>query len=494
MSGAGNEFQRLGKRDLGRYAFESRMPERVAKLLANENASNSISGVIPNLALLLENEPNTELAYLCTNAAVQVSKLANEGAHFCGYRNIQMLLLALAGVDATSSSDGNMKSSIPEIQQMIENAWEDGHNAHGKVLTGGIQGTRKHIGTSEAEAILLSLSIPCRGRAYTGPDAWKELLDAVETYFTSSRIRTRPPGSRVIQTDLSPVFLQRPQHSLMIVGFERTKTGTSKTYQHPIIVWRRLVLLYADSSSDMEDSAEPKGMVREQLAYDRLNPERTETILFIHGAFGSALDWDLVVPHLKEHHLLLPDLPGHGRSHKLKPFSLDYAADLLADLIRSKADNKKAHVVGHSLGASVAIRLARRHSDVVRLVLVSGITKLPRSWFTPYLPRATCSDLTCLARQIFGDSLSSDADQWPLSWPAKTLIVAATKGGIVPSNDNVEVAKKMAEIAAELNPGTLAIEHPLMRHPWPRQDPALFAELVEAWLGDKPFPKGFKLL
>ncbi|KXS95167.1 hypothetical protein AC578_11163 [Pseudocercospora eumusae] len=226
MAGLGNdEFQRLGKRDLGRYAFETRMPERIAKLLANEGTSNSILGVISNLALLLESEPNTELAYLCTRSAAQVSKLPNEGAHFCGYRNIQMMLLALAGRNETGDSHADMKSSIPEIQQMIENAWDDGYNAHGKVLTGGIQGTRKHIGTSEAEAILLSLSIPCKGKAYVGADAWREILDAVETYFTSSSTRTRPPGSRVIQTDLPPVFLQRPQHSLTIVGFERTKSG-----------------------------------------------------------------------------------------------------------------------------------------------------------------------------------------------------------------------------------------------------------------------------
>ncbi|KXT14163.1 hypothetical protein AC579_9272 [Pseudocercospora musae] len=228
-------------------------------------------------------------------------------------------------------------------------------------------------------------------------------------------------------------------------------------------------------------------------------------------------------PKETEHHVLLPDLPSHGRSHEIKPFSLDHAADLLADLIRSKAHDQKAHVIGHSLGASVAIRLATQYPDLIRLVLVSGITKLPRSWFTPYLPRAIWLNIRFeytipravtrwlmdgtdlqrpnlslgdieLARQIFRDSLSSDADQWPQSWPAKTLIVAATKGGIVPSNDNAEVARKMAEIAAELNPDTLAIEHPLMRHPWPRQDPALFAELVEAWLGNKPFPKGFKLL
>lgn len=126
------------------------MPERVARRLVSEDQSNSTSGIIANLASLVEHDPDVELAYLCTTSAVQVAKLPDEGPHFCGYRNIQMLLLALAGSDVVDDATLlNMKSNIPDIQAMIELAWDEGHNAHGKVLTGGIQGTRKHIGTSE---------------------------------------------------------------------------------------------------------------------------------------------------------------------------------------------------------------------------------------------------------------------------------------------------------------------------------------------------------
>lgn len=36
-----------------------------------------------------------------------------------------------------------------ELQDMIERAWDMGFNSHGRIVTGGIRGTRKHIGTSE---------------------------------------------------------------------------------------------------------------------------------------------------------------------------------------------------------------------------------------------------------------------------------------------------------------------------------------------------------
>ena len=39
--------------------------------------------------------------------------------------------------------------SIFDIQEYIENAWDLGINAEGRVETGGIRGTRKYIGTPD---------------------------------------------------------------------------------------------------------------------------------------------------------------------------------------------------------------------------------------------------------------------------------------------------------------------------------------------------------
>jgi len=82
----------------------------------------------------------------------------------------------------------------------------------------------------------------------------------------------------------------------------------------------------------------------------------------------------------------------------------------------------------------------------------------------------------------------------PGPWSARTLIVAATKSGIIPSLDSPEVAKKLAGIGRLGNEETLAVEHKGMRHPWCRQDPSLFARLVEAWIQGKELPEGFEIL
>ena len=54
----------------------------------------------------------------------------------------------------------NKMPSIFEIQDLIEEAWDRGINAQARIETGGVRGTRKYIGTPEAQAILCSLNIP----------------------------------------------------------------------------------------------------------------------------------------------------------------------------------------------------------------------------------------------------------------------------------------------------------------------------------------------
>lgn len=127
------------------------MPERITKFIAKEDNQNATFEIIPKLALLLNRSPDVEAAYLCTEHAVQVHKLSDEGAHFCGYRNIQMLCLALgrSGYSKVGDVDLQPKLNIPQLQDLVERAWDQGINAHGRIQTGGIKGTRKHVGTSE---------------------------------------------------------------------------------------------------------------------------------------------------------------------------------------------------------------------------------------------------------------------------------------------------------------------------------------------------------
>ena len=90
------------------------------------------------------------------------------------------------------------------------------------------------------------------------------------------------------------------------------------------------------------------------------------TIVFLHGGGGAGWMWQLQVEALKnDYHLLVPDLPEHGRSAALKPFTIADSVTHIAELIRTRAHGGKAHVVGLSEGAQITVALLGAASEVV---------------------------------------------------------------------------------------------------------------------------------
>lgn len=258
------------------------------------------------------------------------------------------------------------------------------------------------------------------------------------------------------------------------------------------------------------------------LPHTTLNPNGKTTIIFIHGAFSERGEWNLVTPFLSdEYHLLIPDLPGHGESEKIAPFSIKTSSALLAKLLREKAHNGIAHVVGLSLGAHVGIDLISQYPELIDRAFVSGFQVFPSSALSSYIPHILWlsqrvegsiplpikrwlmdgTDIRpdesggpsmALCRQIAAP-IAGGTD-WPEPWPAATLIVAAGKSGILPTADHPHDAKKLAEIGKQLNAETVAMTHPKMRHPWHRQAPLLFAETAKAWIEATELPSGFNRL
>jgi pimeloyl-ACP methyl ester carboxylesterase len=72
----------------------------------------------------------------------------------------------------------------------------------------------------------------------------------------------------------------------------------------------------------------------------------------------------------REHRVIVPDLPGHGRSADRPYLSHEATVRALRDLLAAEAGGRPAAVVGFSLGAQLAILLASEHPDVVADALV----------------------------------------------------------------------------------------------------------------------------
>jgi pimeloyl-ACP methyl ester carboxylesterase len=97
-------------------------------------------------------------------------------------------------------------------------------------------------------------------------------------------------------------------------------------------------------------------------------------LILVHGLGGAAANWAELAPLLaRRHRLLVPDLPGHGRSEPLPAVSgLQPFADRVA-LVAEAEGMLPAPVVGHSLGGMVVLRLAlRRPNDVTAIVLAAA--------------------------------------------------------------------------------------------------------------------------
>jgi pimeloyl-ACP methyl ester carboxylesterase len=93
-------------------------------------------------------------------------------------------------------------------------------------------------------------------------------------------------------------------------------------------------------------------------------------VALVHGFGGAASNWTLVAPPLARRcRVLVPELPGHGGSSPLPApvETLDPYADRLVAVL-----DAPAVLVGHSLGAVVALRVAARHPDAVRGLVLAA--------------------------------------------------------------------------------------------------------------------------
>lgn len=98
-----------------------------------------------------------------------------------------------------------------------------------------------------------------------------------------------------------------------------------------------------------------------------------EGLVFIHGWACDSSFWRFQIPALKGYRLILPDLPGHGKSDKPE---VSYTQDFLAESVNAviqDAGIQKAVLVGHSMGFPVARQFIRKYPHTAKaLVIVDG--------------------------------------------------------------------------------------------------------------------------
>jgi pimeloyl-ACP methyl ester carboxylesterase len=95
-----------------------------------------------------------------------------------------------------------------------------------------------------------------------------------------------------------------------------------------------------------------------------------QPMVLLHSAGEFAALWLRVIPRLvRTHHVVAPDLPGHGATGAAKA---EQVLDWLRELI-DRTCSRPPVVIGHGLGGAIALRLASEQPDLFhRLVLVDS--------------------------------------------------------------------------------------------------------------------------
>ena len=94
-------------------------------------------------------------------------------------------------------------------------------------------------------------------------------------------------------------------------------------------------------------------------------------LLFIHGWTCDHTHWRYQVPHFaKRHRVIAVDLRGHGESDKPdQDYTVDAFVDDIAWLLRELGVESPV-VIGHSMGGTIAMNLARKHTGLVRAIVM----------------------------------------------------------------------------------------------------------------------------
>lgn len=101
-------------------------------------------------------------------------------------------------------------------------------------------------------------------------------------------------------------------------------------------------------------------------------------IVFLHGLFGQGKNWFSIAKQLgDEATCLLIDAPNHGRSAWTDRFDYDADAEaIVTEIVSHDAFTNGFVLVGHSMGGKLAMRLALRHPNLVRLLVVVDISPI----------------------------------------------------------------------------------------------------------------------
>jgi pimeloyl-ACP methyl ester carboxylesterase len=252
------------------------------------------------------------------------------------------------------------------------------------------------------------------------------------------------------------------------------------------------------------------------------------TICFLHGGGVSGWMWDPQVEALSDqYHCLVPDLPEHGHSANVRPFTIADTAQRIATLIRERGHGGRAHVIGLSEGAQVTVQLLSSAPEVVDHAIVSSASLHPLRAFgllsplslaitywlfvapfkgsdayvrlnmrgtgtvpTQYFPEVRTDVRAMTANAFIHEITQNQRFRLPAGLErveTPTLVIAGQHEYRVMRHSARELAAALPHAQGYF----VSVDHKLAHeHSWNLWAPELFNATARAWIEDRPLPTG----
>jgi pimeloyl-ACP methyl ester carboxylesterase len=259
------------------------------------------------------------------------------------------------------------------------------------------------------------------------------------------------------------------------------------------------------------------------LYFKESGPENSETIVFLHGGGLSGWMWEKQLESFTDYHCLVPDLPEHGKSQDIKPFTMENAADQVINLIEQKAHNRKTHVVGISLGAQIIVKMLSKSPEFIDHAVISGtlvrtlpatelILKLLNYTIKAYMPikdsdfliksnirsygipKDNFESLKEATRSLDADALNRMLHENMFFRIPEGLEKADNPVLVIAGEKEYGIMKKSASDLFKAFPNSEGYIASNMVHTWNLTSPEFFNNVVRSWITDKKLPDGLLAL
>jgi pimeloyl-ACP methyl ester carboxylesterase len=220
--------------------------------------------------------------------------------------------------------------------------------------------------------------------------------------------------------------------------------------------------------------------------------------------------WQPQFQRLPDYYCLAPDLPEHGNSAKIGPFSLKDTSRRVADLIRQSTPTGRAHVVGLSMGGAVAVRMLLDVPEVIDHVIVTGaatrLDPVVASFTTMmgFLSRDQLAQLIFLQSNIpqhyhhlVREGVRSVKPAAFRHFSQEVTQIELPHAVHVPmlipvGQQETFVVQQAAREMSTTIQGAKGVMVPGMGHIWNLEAPDLFTQTVRSWVTDAPLPQAFR--